>query len=107
MWICPVRPLRRDVRFDLYPMDPGTLYVNFGFWDVIRERQKRPDGHYNRQVERKVSELDGIKSLYSDSYYTSEEFSSLYNRTAYEALKRKYDPGNRLRDLYDKCVVKA
>ena len=106
LWICPTRAYDKNARFDLYRMDPERLYVNFGFWDAIRGRQKLPPGHYNRQVERKVIELGGMKSLYSDSYYTPEEFWRIYNRPAYEALKGKYDPHGRLRDLYAKCVLR-
>ncbi|HEX7043763.1 MAG TPA: FAD-binding oxidoreductase [Burkholderiales bacterium] len=106
VWICPTRAYRPDVRFDLYHLEPGRLYVNFGFWDVISGRERRPEGFYNRQVERKVMELGGMKSLYSDSYFTPEEFWRLYNRPVYEQLKRKYDPAGRLKDLYAKCVLK-
>jgi hypothetical protein len=50
--------------------------------------------------------LGGMKSLYSDSYFTPAQFWSIYNRPAYEALKRKYDPDGRLKDLYRKCVLR-
>jgi FAD/FMN-containing dehydrogenase len=106
LWICPTRAYRKDVSFDLYRMNPNTLYVNFGFWDVIRGRKPWPEGHYNRQVENKVKQLGGMKSLYSDSYFTPEDFWSFYNKDAYDALRRKYDPQNRQRDLYRKCVLK-
>jgi FAD/FMN-containing dehydrogenase len=106
VWVCPTRPYDRQAKFDLYPMDPDTLYVNFGFWDVIRFRQNLPAGYYNRQIEQKVSALGGMKSLYSDSYFTPEQFWQIYNKPAYETLKRKYDPAGRLKDLYRKCVLK-
>jgi hypothetical protein len=101
-----VKPWRRDVRFTLFPMDPQKLYVNFGFWDVVRRREPFPPGHHNRLVEAKVEELGGIKSLYSDSYYDPETFWRLYNGPAYRALKQKYDPDGRAPDLYEKCVLK-
>jgi hypothetical protein len=47
-----------------------------------------------------------MKSLYSDSYFTEDEFWRNYNRPAYERLKRKYDPDGRLKDLYAKCVLR-
>jgi FAD/FMN-containing dehydrogenase len=106
VWICPTRPYDRRASYPLYPMDPGTLYVNFGFWDVIAGREKRPPGHYNRQVERQVMALGGMKSLYSDSYFTPEEFWRLYNQPAYERLKARYDPDGELKDLYRKCVLR-
>jgi FAD/FMN-containing dehydrogenase len=64
-----------------------------------------PEGHYNRLVEHKVMELGGIKSLYSDSFYTPEEFWRIFDRAYYDGLKEKYDPRGRLRDLYAKCVL--
>jgi FAD/FMN-containing dehydrogenase len=106
VWICPTRAYRADAKFELYRLDPAKLYVNFGFWDVIRGRQRLAEGYHNRQVERKVTELGGMKSLYSDSYFTEEEFWRIYNRPAYERLKRKYDPAGQLQDLYTKCVLK-
>lgn len=106
IWICPVRARDRNVRFDLFPMDPDTTYVNFGFWDVVKSRAVRPEGYYNRKVERKVAELGGVKSLYSDAYYTREEFWRLFDRSAYERLKARYDPQGRLKDLYRKCVLR-
>lgn len=106
VWICPTRAYSADAKFDLYPLAANTLYVNFGFWDVIRGREQLPEGYYNRQVERKVADLGGMKSLYSDSYFTEDEFWRNYNRPAYERLKRKYDPDGRLKDLYAKCVLR-
>jgi len=106
VWICPTRPYDRNARFELYRMDPDTLYVNFGFWDAIRGRRKLPPGYYNRQVEERVIELGGMKSLYSDSYFTPQEFWRLYNKPAYDALKARYDPGGKLKDLYRKCVLR-
>jgi len=107
VWICPFRAWREDARFDLYPADPDRLYVNFGFWDVIRDRNRGlPDGYYNRLVEQKVKELGGIKSLYSDSYFSEAEFWSVYNKPRYDALKARYDPGGALKDLYRKCVLR-
>ena len=107
VWICPIQAWRRDRRFDLYPVDPDTLYVNFGFWDVIRTRESYPEGHFNRLVERKVAELGGLKSLYSSSYYERDEFWQHFDRAAYERLKDRYDPDRRLKDLYDKTVRRA
>ena len=103
-WICPIGV--RDERFSLYPVRRGW-YVNFGFWDVKRTREAHPPGHFNRRIEEKVSELGGIKSLYSDSYFAEAEFDRRYGGAAYAALKKKYDPAGAFPRLYDKCVLKA
>jgi FAD/FMN-containing dehydrogenase len=105
VWICPIRS--PDARtFPLYPMNPSTTYVNFGFWDVVKSKKMQLPGHFNRLIERKVAELGGIKSLYSDSYYSRQEFDAIYGAQAYRELKARYDPQNRLQDLYDKCVLR-
>lgn len=106
VWICPTRAYNETVRFDLYRMDPRKLYINFGFWDVIRGRKEFAPGYYNRQIEEKVITLGGMKSLYSDSYFTSEQFWKIYNKPVYDRLKEKYDPEGILKDLYSKSVLK-
>jgi FAD/FMN-containing dehydrogenase len=106
VWICPIHAPPASERYPLYPMLPDGLYVNFGFWDVVRDATPRPPGWYNRKIERKVDSLGGIKSLYSDSYFTPEEFWSIYNRDAYRALKGRYDPKGVLGDLYEKTVLR-
>jgi FAD/FMN-containing dehydrogenase len=105
IWICPIRAYRQDVTFPLYPMRTDTLYVNFGFWDVVKRRKAFPRGHHNRRIEQMTAELGGIKSLYSDAYYEPDEFWRIYDRAAYDALKKKYDPDRRFRNLYEKCVL--
>jgi FAD/FMN-containing dehydrogenase len=105
IWICPIRSPDNRV-FPLYPLNPTTTYVNFGFWDVVKSEKSQLPGHFNRLIERKVAELGGIKSLYSDSYYSRQEFDALYGAQAYRELKSRYDPQNRLHDLYDKCVLR-
>jgi FAD/FMN-containing dehydrogenase len=103
-WICPIGHASK--KFTLYPIR-NDWYVNFGFWDVKRTRDAYPAGHFNRLIEDKVSELGGIKSLYSDSYFAPEDFHRRYGGEAYDALKRKYDPAGAFPRLYDKCVLKA
>lgn len=106
IWICPIGSAGLADAFPLYPLKPEKLYINFGFWDVISGREVLPIGYYNRKIELKVAEMGGIKSLYSDSYYTEREFWQIYNREAYMALKARYDPDNRLPNLYQKCVLR-
>jgi FAD/FMN-containing dehydrogenase len=107
VWLCPIHCRQPIGNFALYPIDPGTTYVNFGFWDVVRRMQPFAPGHHNRLVEQKVRELGGIKSLYSDSYFSEEEFWRAYGGEAYARLKQRYDPQGRFGDLYQKCVLRA
>jgi FAD/FMN-containing dehydrogenase len=102
VWICPFRAYERTAKFNFYSFDSEKLYVNFGFWDSVPTDKK--EGHYNRLVEAKVSELHGKKGLYSDSYYTEDEFWEIYDKNTYDTLKQKYDPHKKLKNLYEKCV---
>lgn len=106
VWVCPIVSLHKSRKYPLFPMHTDGAYINFGFWDVVRGRRAKPEGHYNKKVEDKVEELGGIKSLYSDTFYPKQKFWEIYNQEAYQALKRKYDPNDRFKDLYDKCVLR-
>ena len=103
VWICPVAAYDPSVSYPLYPMNPRTLYVNFGFWDAIRTDHE--EGYFNKKIEAKVRELDGKKSLYSNSFYSRDDFWQLYDETSYRTLKARYDPTGKLKDLYEKCVL--
>ena len=101
IWLCPLR-LRDDDGWPLYPLRPNRTYVNVGFWSTVPVGST--EGETNRRIEREVSELDGHKSLYSDAYYSPEEFDALYGGDTYRVVKRRYDPDSRLLDLYAKAV---
>jgi len=103
VWLCPLR-LRGERTWPLYPLQPGEVYVNFGFWGTVPLPPGRQDGYHNRLIEDEVSALGGHKSLYSTSFYSEEEFWRRYNGAAYEKLKAEYDGRGRLLGLYDKCV---
>jgi FAD/FMN-containing dehydrogenase len=106
VWICPIRSHEAPARFSLYPLEPGMRHVNFGFWDTVDTRSPMPAGHFNRLVEAEVMRLGGIKSLYSDSFFSREDFDRIYGGEAWRALKRRYDPNGRLPGLYEKCVLR-
>ena len=58
----------------------------------------------NREIERIVHRLGGIKWLYSRNYYNENEFWSVYPRAEYDALRVKYN-AQYLASVYDKIRV--
>ncbi|MGH9076106.1 MAG: FAD-binding protein [Acidimicrobiales bacterium] len=104
LWLCPLRQRDPSLRWDLYPLDPARLYVNVGMWSSVALEPGMDPVHHNRWVESEVDRLGGRKSLYSTASYDRDHFWQLYNGAAYEKLKDRYDPGDRLADLYAKCV---
>ncbi|WP_067477684.1 FAD-binding oxidoreductase [Nocardia amamiensis] len=111
IWLCPLR-LRETGdenqaggrTWPLYPLEPRRTYVNAGFWSAVPTAPGQEEGAANRAIERTVTEFDGHKSLYSDSFYDKDEFAALYGGGTYTELKKRYDPDQRLLDLYSKAV---
>ncbi|MDF2966463.1 MAG: hypothetical protein K0Q93_241 [Nocardioidaceae bacterium] len=110
VWLCPLR-LREPAgpgsgrRWPLYPLEPARTYVNVGFWGQVPIQPGAADGDVNRAVERAVSEHGGHKSLYSDAYYSRDEFDRLYGGAVLAEVRQHYDPENRLSGLYEKAVT--
>lgn len=104
IWVCPVRGELAGRRFPLYRLARARLYLNFGFWDVIETQRPLDAAYFNRRIEREVIRLQGIKSLYSDSFFTRREFDLAYAGEEYARLKARYDPGGVAMHLYEKCV---
>jgi len=109
IWLCPLR-LRRPVagtpdgQWPLYPLAADSTYVNIGFWSTVAIAPGDLDGDVNRRIEAAVADHGGHKSLYSDAYYSPQEFWRSYGEDAYRRAKERYDPTGRLLDLYDKAV---
>ncbi|TVX77887.1 FAD-binding oxidoreductase [Corynebacterium sp. NML180780] len=121
VWLCPIR-LRSDsaalsqlglpehAPWPLYPLEPGTTWVNVGFWSGVPADHVSPaqePGAFNKVIERKVSELGGHKSLYSEAFYDRPEFERLYGGDLPERMKATYDPDRRFPGLFEKTVNNA
>lgn len=101
VWLCPLRATRG---WPLYPLEPGRVYVNVGFWGTVPVETGRGDGDVNRSIESAVARLDGHKSLYSDVYYDRTTFDDLYGGIELKAVRDRYDPQGRLTGMYEKVV---
>jgi FAD/FMN-containing dehydrogenase len=101
VWLCPL-VARQD--WPSYPLRPGEVYVNVGFWGTVHVGPEAVDAPRNRAIEARVHELGGHKSLYSEAFYDLETFDELYNGANLAAVKATYDPQGRLTSLYDKAV---
>ncbi|KAK4543712.1 hypothetical protein LTR36_005357 [Oleoguttula mirabilis] len=109
LWLCPFTVHRE---LSLHPRLPANntkesekprTFVNVGVWgpgstDYARFVEQ------NRQLERKVRELGGIKWLYAQAYYTEAEFTDIYDRQWYDELRERYH-ATYLPTVYDKVKV--
>ncbi|KQY60576.1 FAD-linked oxidase [Aeromicrobium sp. Root495] len=101
VWLCPLRTTRA---WPTYPLRPGDIYVNVGFWGTVEVPADHPAGGVNRLIEEKVHSLGGHKSLYSESFYDEATFRRLYGGDILDAVRARYDADGRLSTLFEKVV---
>ncbi len=101
IWLCGIQG---SSKFPLVPLK-DELYIDFGLWGSIEA--KSDPSWWNRRIEKQTAELRGFKSLYSDVVYPEDEFWANTDRLAYESVKQKYDPGSRLKGLYQKVSTRT
>jgi delta24-sterol reductase len=104
LWLCP---LKQSPYPTMHPhsQKDGTLknMLNIGLWGF------GPKNHSefirkNRDLEKKLRELGGMKWLYAHTYYTQDEFWQQFDRKWYEDLRTKYDARS-LPSVYEKVKV--
>lgn len=102
LWLCPLKP---DDKSPLQSNNIKTsLVINVGVWG----NQIKPYADFlsaNRMIEKKLMELGGKKWFYAHSYYTEKEFWNIYDKAAYDNLRRKYK-ATTLPNIFDKISVK-
>jgi FAD/FMN-containing dehydrogenase len=101
VWLCPLRTTRE---WPSYPLRPGEIYVNAGFWGTVEVPAGSPPGAVNRAVEERVHALGGHKSLYSEAFYDKATFDELYGGKNLDVVRDRYDPQGRLHTLFQKAV---
>jgi len=106
VWLCPLvsQGTSSGTRWPSYPLEPGRVYVNAGFWGTVHVGPDAVNAPKNRAIETQVHELDGHKSLYSEAFYDEATFNALYDGENLARVKATFDPDNRMTNLYDKVV---
>jgi Delta24-sterol reductase len=112
LWLCPLRQSEQDAEVSLHPHSSTSgeakgnkreLLINVGLWGP----GPSPYSSFvaaNRRLEQQIRSLGGMKWLYAHAYYTEDEFWAIYDRSWYDALRRKYD-ASWLPSVYDKVKV--
>jgi delta24-sterol reductase len=101
LWLCPMRKDGRESMGHPKPFK-GPVgvqkqsdqafegpYINVGVWGPYPSSEVE-FVRANRELERKTSELGGLKWLYSRVFYTEDEWWQLYDKERYDALRRKF-----------------
>ncbi|KAL3418068.1 FAD binding domain-containing protein [Phlyctema vagabunda] len=107
LWLCPLRAIQPPTFHPSTtlpgPSDAPKPMLNIGLWGRASS-QFDEFLQQNRQLERKLTELGGRKVLYSQTFYTEQEFWGLYDRGWYEDLRWRYAASS-LPTVYDKVRV--
>ncbi|KAI1455060.1 FAD-binding domain-containing protein [Annulohypoxylon moriforme] len=113
LWLCP---LKTPAGPTFHPHirtqgkgeggEPGQM-LNIGVWGW-GPKDRDAFVRANRDLERRVDELGGMKWLYAHTYYSEPEFWRAYggHRARYEALRERYRAES-LPSVYDKVRVKV
>lgn len=112
LWLCPLKPSRMPT---IHPHDnkiasshaengeePEQM-LNIGLWGLgppIREDFINA----NRDIEAKLRELNGMRWLYAQTYHTSSEFWSDFDKGWYDGLRKKYHAEG-LPDVFEKVKL--
>ncbi|RDW64452.1 FAD-binding oxidoreductase [Aspergillus mulundensis] len=107
LWLCP---LKQSATPTFHPhsavRSPGFTedqMLNIGVWGFGPKDQDEFITA-NRELERRLNELGGQKWFYAHTYYGEDEFWSMYDRTWYDGLRKKYN-ATTLPSVYDKIKI--
>lgn len=101
LWVVPYR------RVQTYPwIDPAydrkigdSMFFDLAVYGLSNRNKNK---NYYKILEDMTYAANGIKTLISHNFYDRKTFWTIYNRPEYEKVKRRTDPKNIFRDLYDK-----
>ncbi|KAL9087252.1 MAG: hypothetical protein Q9165_006746 [Trypethelium subeluteriae] len=103
LWLCPLRQSPLPTMHPHHVSSPSSPLLNIGVWGW-GPHDPRAFVAANRELEKKVRELGGMKWLYAQTYYGEEEFWSMFDREWYEGLREKYRAKG-LPSVWDKVHV--
>ncbi|CAF4694271.1 unnamed protein product [Rotaria sp. Silwood2] len=110
IWLCPIRSTLTLQKFSPHFLKndrhDDESFINFGLWTHQPNWQVGSCGarHATKALEEEAMRLGGRKMLYSLSYYSRDQWSSIYDVEWYKEMKRKWDPDYAWGDLYEKLI---
>nr|POE47695.1 delta(24)-sterol reductase [Quercus suber] len=94
LWLCPLKqspPPTMHPQSAAYEDDGKTLkqMLNIGLWGM-GPRAKDQFVEMNKDIEKKLHELSGMRWLYAQTFHSEEQFWRDFNRIWYDELREKY-----------------
>ncbi|KAF2276818.1 24-dehydrocholesterol reductase-like protein precursor [Westerdykella ornata] len=104
IWLCP---LKQSPQPTMHPHTKGALaddqMLNIGLWG-FGPTSKEEFLAKNRQLEKTLRAMGGMKWLYGHTYYSRDEFWAQFDKPWYDGLREKYR-ATTFPDVYDKVYV--
>ena len=110
LWLCP---LKQNPQPTMHPHTThtsaakngpdGQEMLNIGLWGFGPSNQSQFTS-LNRDLEKKLKELGGMKWLYAQTYYSESEFWEMFDKKWYDSLREKYRAQG-LPSVYDKVKI--
>jgi hypothetical protein len=91
LWLCPTPATTKPQILSPHFLPETSLIVNVGIYGISPNPEK--PSQLVHELELWTKRAHGRKVLYSYSYYTPEEFWSIYPKNEYEKLRRAYHGG--------------
>ncbi len=106
LWIVPYKRVQAYpwLNADYEKRIADDMFIDLAVYGLSNRKKDR---NYYQILEDMVLECNGIKTLISHNFYDRETFWKIYNRENWEKVKRRTDPDNLFRDLYDKFHFRA
>nr|POE54283.1 delta(24)-sterol reductase [Quercus suber] len=94
LWLCPLKqspPPTMHPQSAAYEEDGWNLkqMLNIGLWG-LGPRSKNQFIEMNKDIEKKLQELGGMRWLYAQTFHSEEQFWGDFNRIWYDELREKY-----------------
>ncbi|CAF4817505.1 unnamed protein product [Rotaria sp. Silwood1] len=111
IWLCPIRSTLTSQKFSPHFLkndrNDNESFINFGLWTHQPNWQVGSCGgrHATKALEEEAMRLGGRKMLYSLSFYSKDQWSSIYDVEWYKDMKKKWDPDYAWGDLYEKLIT--
>ncbi|GAC1432593.1 MAG: FAD-binding oxidoreductase [Ktedonobacteraceae bacterium] len=103
IWLCPIKPTRENQKLSPHYIQ-DTMLLDIGIWGQSKKYLANPIG-VNHIFEMYAHKTNARKMLYAQTYYTKEEFWTIYDHTWYEELRKKYKAEKTLPELWEKVHV--
>jgi delta24-sterol reductase len=88
LWLCPIKGSNKQELFNPHynnPLNSENFYINIGIYGQSKQNAELA----TRFLEKEAKYLEARKVLYATSYYSEEEFWSIYSKENYQLLRKQ------------------